>query len=84
VNLRCAKQRDRFSPAGHGVKIFEMFDDGIAAVVEQGGFESLTILNVKNLHMDIVVPLGHRLDAIDHRRTVVVAVGESHGAHRSN
>ena len=58
-----------------------MFDDRVAAVVEQTPLRKLTLFDVNNFDVDAIMALGHRFDAIDHRCAVVVAVGESDGAH---
>lgn len=58
-----------------------MLDDHVAAAIEQRGFEFLLWFDMEHFDIDAIVAFCHRLDAVDHRRAVVVPVGEADGGH---
>ena len=74
VDLRRTEKSNFFASGRLGVKIFNVFDDDIAGVIEQRGFEFLLRLDVYDVYVHGIMALGHRLDAVDDRRAVVVAL----------
>jgi len=81
VDLGRAEEGDFFGMSRLCAKVFDVLDDHVAGIVERRGFELLAVLDLNDLNVDAVVLLGHRLDAIDDRRAVVVAVSKPNGPH---
>ena len=63
------------------VEILDMFDDRVAAPVEQRVLEGLPVVNVHHFDAHAVVLFGHGFDAIDDGCAVVIAIGEANRRH---
>ena len=77
---RGAEERDLNASGSLLVEVLEMLDEDVARTVEEGGLVLLRGLDADDVHLEVVVPAGHLLDAVDDRRAVHVAVGELDGA----
>src|SRR5882724_3663932 len=81
MDLRRAEQGNLFALSRFGVEVLDVLDDDVTGIIEQSRLEFPFRLNLNDFDMDAVVTLGHRFNAVDDRRAVVIAIGKPDGSH---
>src|SRR5581483_10408133 len=81
ASARRRKENDSFPSGRLVVKVFEVLDDNVARAIEKRGFVILRGFYLNDFDFDVVVAARHLPNAENHRRAVVVAIGEPYASH---